>query len=193
MQGGWFFLVKAELGISPEIRESPVVISRRLRQLTLGPRVCSGEFYLPFSLKWRKQSFWISNVSRLGSSKCIYIQTLFCKALGSYVDSALGSWKVKTIVLFNLVLESLWTSRDVGWEKPHPLLSSLLFCFFLPMSTRIAGKGRGETRKVSLLLSNIDLDCRRELLQSTVHKHIFGITSSSASQYPPSGQNSLKG
>lgn len=78
-------------------------------------------------------------------------------------------------------------------RKTTPLLSSPLLCFFLPVSTRITGKGRGETSKVSLLLSNIDLDYRRELRQSTVHKHIFRITSSSASQYPPSGQNFLKG
>lgn len=170
-----------------------MVINRWLRQLILGPRVCSGEFYLPLSLKGRKQSFWLSAVNRLGSSKCISTQKLFCKALGSYVDSALGSRKVKTVMLYNLVLENPWTSRDVGCQKPRPLLSSPLLCSFPPVSPRIAGKGRGETRTVSLLLSNTDLDCRRELLQSTVHKHIFGSTSSSASQYPPSGQSSLKG
>lgn len=181
MQDGSFFLVKAELRISPEIRESPVVISTWLRQLTLGPRVCSGEFYLSLSLKWRKQSFWLSNVSRLGSSKCISTQTLFFKALDSYVDSALGWWKVKTVVLFNLALENPWTSRDVGWEKP--LLSFPLHFFVSSRLCPLELLARVEEKQGKwAFCCQFDLDYRRELLQSTVHKHIFRTASSSASQ-----------
>lgn len=95
------------------------------------------------------------------------------------------------------LIQCLRTPENPGMqdEKSHILSFPLHFfvCSCLCPLELLAMKGRGETRKVSLLLSNIDLDCRRELLQSTVHKHIFGITSSSSSQYPPSGQNSIKG
>lgn len=105
---------------------------------------------------------------------------------------ALRSWKVKAEVLFNLVLEKLWTSRAIDQENPCPLLSSPLHCFLLPVSTRVSGRGRGEAMRVSILLLNMDLDYR-ELLSSNLHKHVFRVISSSTFQYPSPGQSPLKG
>lgn len=137
------------------------------------------DFYLKFSLKWRNQNLWWSDVSQLGIHECISTHTLFSKALGSYVDSALGSWKGKAVGLFYLVLEPPWTSWDMDCENPHPPLSSPAHCVLSPVSTRSSGRWRGKQWWWPFC-------CQ-------IYKPTFGIISSATFQYPSPGWNSLKG